>query len=76
MSSVMKAITSIMPQPKMPKVAPAAAMPRMPDPAAPAARLAAREKIEADRKKGREGTIYTRGGGSGSYSNQSLGGAQ
>jgi hypothetical protein len=69
----MKAITSIMPKPQMPKAA-AAAMPRMPDPAAPAARLAARKEIEKKRERGREGTIYT--SGSGSYSNQSLGGAQ
>jgi hypothetical protein len=70
----MKAIGSIMPKPQMPKAAPAAAMPRMPDPAAPAARLAARKEIEKKRERGREGTIYSRGGTS--YSNQSLGGAQ
>jgi hypothetical protein len=69
----MKAITSIMPKPKMPKVE-APAMPRMPDPAAPAARLAARKEIEKKRERGRSGTIYTSGGSS--YSNQSLGGAQ
>jgi hypothetical protein len=42
----------------------------MPDPAAPAARLAARKKVEEKRERGRAGTIYT----GGSYSNQNLGG--
>lgn len=75
MGKVMKAIGSFFsPQmPKMPKGAEVGM--RMPDPQAPAARLAARTKMEEERKRGREGTIYTRGG-SGSYSNQSLGGTK
>lgn len=73
MGNVMKAIGSVF-APKMPKVpkAAATAIPAMPDPAAPALRLAARQKEEERRKKGREGTIYT----GGSYANQNLGGTQ
>lgn len=71
MGNVMKAIGSIFsPQKmKMPEMKPPAAMP---DPASPAARMVARDKIEKRRARGREGTIYT----GGTYSNQNLGGTQ
>ena len=69
MGNIMKSIGSIF-APKMPKM-PKAEMPMaMPDPAAPAAKLMARKKIEERQQRGRSGTIYT----GGSYSNQSLGG--
>lgn len=71
MGNVIKAIGSIFSpkQMKMPDIKPP---PVMPDPAAPAARMAARDKIEKRRARGREGTIYT----GGTYSNQNLGGTQ
>jgi len=69
MGSVMKAIGGMF-APKMPKAEKPAPAPAMPDPAAPAARLAARKKVEEKRERGRAGTIYT----GGSYSNQNLGG--
>jgi hypothetical protein len=69
MSGVMKAIGGMF-APKIPKAPKPEAPMAMPDPAAPAARLAARKKVEETRERGRAGTIYT----GGSYSNQNLGG--
>lgn len=74
MSNIMKAVGSLF-APKMPKIAPVAgAVTQMPDPESPAALLAARQKMEQRRTRGREGTIYT--GTTPTYSNQNLGGTQ
>lgn len=54
-----------------PKAAPKQAIPaspRMPDPESPAAKLAAKKKVQARTEKGRSGTIYS------DFSNQRLGG--
>lgn len=72
MTNVLKAIGSIMPSPSMPKAPKSGGMAAMPDPGSAAAKIAAREKVEEKRKRGRQGTIYT----GQSYSNQSLGGTQ
>ena len=69
MGKIMEAVTSIFKAPKMPEIKPI----RMPDPGAPAAKVAARRKIESRRKEGRAGTIYTQGGG-GAYAGSNLGG--
>lgn len=68
MANVMKSIGQmISPTAKTAKLP---TLPAMPDPEAPALKLAARKKVEERRARGREGTIYS----GGSYSNQSLGG--
>lgn len=69
MSKVFKAIGGIFSS-KMPKID----VPSMPDPESAAAKLASRRKVESRRKEGREGTIYTRGGGA--YTGSNLAGTQ
>ena len=70
MGNIMKSIGQIF-SPKIPS-AKLPALPAMPDPEAPALKIAARKKVEEKRTRGREGTIYS----GGSYSNQNLAGTQ
>jgi hypothetical protein len=67
MGSILKGVKSLFAPPKIttPPVS-------MPDPEAPAAKIAARKKIDEARMRGREGTIYTNS----AYSKSNLGGTQ
>lgn len=68
MSSVFKAIGKFVSSIFKPQM-PGAAMP-MPDPGSAASKLAARKKVEARAKSGRESTIYS----GGAYNGLNLGG--
>ncbi len=69
MGKIVEAVTGMFKAPEIPKIKPIS----MPDPGAPAAKIAAKRKIESRRKEGRAGTIYTQGGG-GAYAGSNLGG--
>lgn len=68
MGGIVSAISGMF-APKMPKIK----TPPMPDPENPAIKVAAKKKVEARRKEGRAGTIFT-AGSSGAYSGANLGG--
>lgn len=70
MAKIFKAITGaiggLFKTPALPKAI------SMPDPGSTTAKLAAQKKLDAKRKGGREGTIYSQGGGA--YQGINLGG--
>lgn len=69
MSSVIKAVKKFVTNIFKPKI-PEMPVIAMPDPGAPAAKLAARKKIDSRAKSGRESTIYS----GGAYGGLNLGG--